>query len=52
MRNVLKVSKLNNRAKERAYQGSLRIKYDVWRGGDVESVEEWEKFRDIVIVYQ
>ena len=24
-------------------------KYEVWRGGEVESVEEWEKFRDVVI---
>ena len=29
---------------------SLRGKYEVWRGGKVESVEkEWEKFRDIVM---
>ena len=31
--NVLKVSKLNNRVKERAYQESWRRKYEVWRGG-------------------
>ena len=50
VRNVLKVSELNNRVKERAYQESLRGKYEVWRGGEVESVEkEWEKFRDIVM---
>ena len=50
VRNVLKVSELNNSVKERAYQESLRGKYDVWRGGEVESVEkEWEKFRDIVL---
>ena len=29
MRNVLKVSELNNRVKERAYQESLRGKYEV-----------------------
>ena len=32
VRNVLKVSELNNRVKERAYQESLRGKYEVWRG--------------------
>ena len=27
----------------------MRLKYEVWSGGDVESVEtEWEMFRDIV----
>ena len=36
--------------KEMAYQESLRGKYEVWRGGEVESVEkEWEKFRDRVM---
>ena len=49
VRNELKMSELNNRVKERAYQESLRLKYVVWRGGEVESVEEWEKFRDIVM---
>ena len=50
VRNVLKVSELNNIVKERAYQESLCGKYEVWRGGEVESVEqEWEKFRDIVM---
>ena len=49
VRNVLKVSELNNRAKEMAYQESLCGKYEVWRGGEVESVEEWEKYRDIVM---
>ena len=45
VRNVLKVSELNNSVKERAYQESLLEKYEVWRGGEVESVEkEWEKF--------
>ena len=49
VRNVLKVSELNNSVKERAYQESLRGKYEVW-GGEVESVEKvWEKFRDIVM---
>ena len=47
--NVLKVSELNNKVKERACQ-SLCGKYEVWRGGEVEIVEkEWEKFREIVI---
>ena len=50
VRNVLKVSELNHSVKERAYQESLRGKYEVWRGGEVESVEkEWEKFRDMVM---
>ena len=50
MRKVLKVSELNNSVKERSYQESLREKYEVWRGGEVASVErEWEKFRDIVM---
>ena len=39
LRNVLKVSELNNSMKERAYQESLRGQYEVWRGGEVESVE-------------
>ena len=48
VKNVSKVSELNNRVKERAYQDSLHGKYEVWRGGEVESVEkECEKFRDI-----
>ena len=41
--NMLKVSELNNSVKERAFQESLREKYEVWSGGEVESVEkEWE----------
>ena len=32
MRNVLKVSELNNRVKEWEYQESLRGKYESWRG--------------------
>ena len=32
VRNVLKVSELNNSVKERAYQESLLGKYEVWRG--------------------
>ena len=32
VRNVLKVSELNNSVNERAYQESLRGKYEVWRG--------------------
>ena len=36
------VSELNSRVKEKAYQESLRGKYEVWRVGEVESVEkEW-----------
>ena len=50
MRNVLKVSELNHSVKETAYQESLHVKYEVSRGGEVESVEkEWEKFRDMVM---
>ena len=50
VRNVLKVGELNHSVKERAYQESLRGKYEVWRGGEVESVEtEWEKFSDMVM---
>ena len=43
------MSKLSKSMKERAYQESLlHRKYEVLRGGEVESVEEWEEFRDIV----
>ena len=50
VRNVLKVSELNHSVKEIAYQESLRVKYEVCRGGEVERVEkEWEKFRDMVM---
>ena len=38
-RNVFKMSELNKRVKERAYQESLRVKYEVLRGGNVESLE-------------
>ena len=34
------MSELNNRIKERAYQESLRGKYEVWRGGEVDSVKK------------
>ena len=52
VRNVLKVSEQNHSIKEMAYQESLRGKYEVWRGEEVESVEkEWEKFRDMVMEY-
>ena len=28
---------------------SLRVKYEVWRGWEIKSVEkEWEKFRDVM----
>ena len=33
VRNVLKVSELNKRIKEMAYQESLHGKNEVWRGG-------------------
>ena len=50
VRNVLKLSELNNRVKERSCQESLRGKHEVSRGGEVESAEkDWEKFRDIVM---
>ena len=32
VRSVLKLSELNNSVKERAYQESLRVKSEVWRG--------------------
>ena len=33
---------------KKGHDESLRRKYEVFRGGEVESVEkEWEKFRDI-----
>ena len=49
VRSVLTVSGLNKSMKERAYPESLRRKYEVLRGAEVESVEnEWENFRDIV----
>ena len=37
VRNVLKMSELNNSVKERVYQESLHEKYEVWEGGEVES---------------
>ena len=40
VRNVLKVSELNHSVKEMTYQESLRVKYEVCRGGEVESVEK------------
>ena len=40
VRNVLNVSELNNRVKEMAYQESFHGKYEVWRGGEVESVRK------------
>ena len=47
---MLKVNELNNSVKERAYQESSLGKYEMWRGGEVDSVEkEWEKFRDMVV---
>ena len=50
VRNVLRVMGPNNSVKERAYQESLHGKYEVWKGGEVESEKrEWEKFKDIVM---
>ena len=50
VRNVFKVSELNNWVEKRAYQESLYGKCGVWRGWEVESVgKEWEKFRDIIM---
>ena len=40
VRNVLKVSELNHSVKEILYQESLRVKYEMCRGGEVESVEK------------
>ena len=34
VRNVLKVSELNNSVKERACQERLHVKYEMWRGGE------------------
>ena len=49
VRNVLMVSELNKSVKERSYQESMRVKYEVWIGGNVKSVEkEGKKFTDIV----
>ena len=39
VRNVLKVSELNNSVKEMTYQESLHGQYEVWSGGEVDSVE-------------
>ena len=40
MRNVLKARELNNSVKERAYRESMLGKYEVWRDGQVASVEK------------
>ena len=48
MRYLLKVSVLNKSAQEYAYKVSWHGKYGVFRGGHVEFVEEWVKFRVIV----
>ena len=45
VRNMLKVSELNKSVKERAYQGTLREKYEVLRGGEVERVERSRGWR-------
>ena len=50
VRNVLKVGEQNNSVKESVYQDSSRGQNELWRSGEVESVEKgWEKFRDIVL---
>ena len=36
VKNVLKVSALNQSVNERAYQEGFRGKYEVWRGGSRE----------------
>ena len=47
---MLKVSELNKSVRERPYQEDSHGKYELWRGGVVESVEkEWEMFRDTVM---
>ena len=47
VRNVLKVSELNHSVKEMAYQESLRVKYEMCRVGEVESVERSGKSSEI-----
>ena len=50
MRNVLKSRDLNNSVKERVYRESMLGKYEVWRDGQVASVEkQWENFKDILM---
>ena len=44
VRNVLKVSELNNRVKERAYQKSLCRKYEVWGGRECEGVAKVPRY--------
>ena len=46
MKNVLKVNKFNKNVKEWAFQKSLSGKHEMLKGGDLESVDEWVKFRD------
>ena len=47
VRNVLRVSELNHSVKEMAYQESLRVKYVMCRGGEVEGVERSGKSSEI-----
>ena len=47
VRNVLKVSKVNNRVKKRAHQESLHGKYEVWRGGEMRAQRRSRKNSDI-----
>ena len=44
VRNVLKVSELNHSVKEMSYQESLRVKYEMCRGGEVESVGKVQRY--------
>ena len=47
---LVEMEVLNNGATERGYEESFRRKYEVWRGGKVESAEkELEKFREVVV---
>ena len=51
VRNLLKVSELNNRVKEKAYQGSLCGKYKVWRGREcVQGVRKIQRYS--IAMYQ
>ena len=43
VRNVLNVSELNHSVKEMTYQESLRVKYEMCRGGDVGRSRVWRR---------
>ena len=42
------MNELNKNEEDWEYQESLHEKYELLRGGNVESMEEWKKFRVIV----